>query len=384
MQSTISTQTGITAIYSVKAEWDELASELEAPFFCRPAWIICWQRHLSPQSELILLLARDQDGKLLGVLPLTTAARRLHARVPLSVSYFALAGAGAGAADHNGPVAVDDKVASDLLLAARRHAGDRTLYLENLSPHWAHLAHAILGGEVTRRTMCPVVRRSPESAFSDSWSKKMAKNVRRRDRQIAEAGISARWVQPGPDFPAALEQLRHVHELRWKAQGQSGNLPDERIEFLRDLAEESLPPDTPWILLLEHDSSTVGAMYGLISGETFSVYKTGWDPSYSQFSLGVTMGATAMTWAQSRELLEFDYLRGPREHKRDLGCVPVADLSVILPSGTSGRLLELRERFSFDGIRPKRWVWLLNTVSTWRSRVNRTFGKEDTVAQPSS
>ena len=111
----------------------------------------------------------------------------------------------------------------------------------------------------------------------------------------------------------------------------------------------------PWILLLEQGDRVVAGMLGIVAGPTFSVYKTGWDPDYARFSLGITMGTVAMEWAETQGLTTFDYLRGPRGHKKDLGCEAVADVSVVRSSGLTGVLLEQRERFASDGVRPAWW-----------------------------
>jgi len=353
--TTVDVQRGMSAVAALRDEWETLAHETGAPVFNRPGWLVVWQRYLVPDASPELLVARNADGALVGVLALARTSRRLQARVPVKVPYLSIAGAGTGSADHNGPVAVDDEVARALFAAAVEQTRGATLYLENLSPRWAQLAQDTVAGTVTRLTECPAVDRPVDGKFSDAWSKKMGKNVRRRHRQMEEEGITSRWVPAGPDFPAALEQLRRVHEGRWNAQGGEGRMSDTRMQFLRDLADECRAPDVPWILLLEHEDRVVAGMLGIVAGPTFSVYKTGWDPDYARFSLGITMGTVAMEWAESQGLTTFDYLRGPRGHKKDLGCEAIADVSVVRSSGLTGVLLEQRERFASDGVRPGWW-----------------------------
>ena len=312
----------MAAVGALRDEWEDLAHRTGAPVFSRPGWLVVWQRHLVPDAVPELLVARDADGALVGVLPLARTSRRLQARVPLKVPYLSIAGAGTGSADHNGPVAVDDDVARALFHAAVDQARGATLYLENLSPRWAQLAQDAVGGTVTRLTECPAVERAADGHFSDAWSKKMGKNVRRRHRQMEEEGITSRWVPAGPDFPAALDQLRRVHEGRWNAQGGEGRMSDTRRQFLRDLADECRAPDVPWILLLEQGDRVVAGMLGIVAGSTFSVYKTGWDPDYARFSLGITMGPVAMDWAETQGLTTFDYLRGPAATRRTWAARP--------------------------------------------------------------
>ena len=109
-----------------------------------------------------------------------------------------------------------------------------------------------------------------------------------------------------------------------------------------------------------------------VAGDTFSVYKTGWDPDYARFSLGITMGTVAMEWAETQGLTTFDYLRGPRGHKKDLGCEAVADVSVVRSSGITGVLLEQRERFASDGVRPGWWEKVGPVVAKAKATATRT------------
>ena len=381
--TTVEVHRGMAAVSELRDEWETLAHQTGAPVFSRPGWLVVWQRYLVPDAQPELLVARDTGGALVGVLALARTSRRLQARVPVKVPYLSIAGAGTGSADHNGPVAVDDDVARALFRAAVDQTNGATLYLENLSPRWAQLAQDTVGGTVTRLTECPAVVRAPDGQFSDAWSKKMGKNVRRRHRQMEEEGITSRWVPAGPDFPAALDQLRRVHEGRWNAQGGEGRMSDTRMQFLRDLADECRAPDVPWILLLEHGDRVVAGMLGIVAGDTFSVYKTGWDPDYARFSLGITMGTVAMEWAETQGLTTFDYLRGPRGHKKDLGCEAVADVSVVRSSGITGVLLEQRERFASDGVRPGWWEKVGPVVAKAKATATRTgAGASDDAPEP--
>jgi CelD/BcsL family acetyltransferase involved in cellulose biosynthesis len=153
-----------------------------------------------------------------------------------------------------------------------------------------------------------------------------------------------------------LEALRRVHLERWSDEGGAGLFDEQRLRFLIEVGERCSGADIPWVLLLESESSVVGGLLGFRHGASFSVYKTGWDPLYAQLGIGMALGAEAMRWAENQGVTTFDYLRGPRGHKTDLGCTPSTDCSVISAQGLSGRLLELRERLGADGIPPRWWL----------------------------
>ncbi len=348
--------TGPRAMESVVEDWDRLMTLPSATAFQSRQWFEAWSQHLEPSAESTLLVARDPEfGRVVGVLPVSSLSRRAHQRVPLKLCYVGIAGAGRGAADHLGPVAESDLVGAALLADMKAWAGRRTMLLENLSPRWATIAQAVVGGTAVRVTDCPAAVRPPDGHFADAWSAKMRKNVRRRARRLEELGIAARWVPADGDFSAALLELRHLHSQRWEANGAPGLFDSHREQFLLDFAERCTGPDAPWILLLEQSDRAVAGLLGLRHGRTFSVYKTGWDPSLARMSPGIALGAEAMRWAEDQGIEVFDYLRGPRSHKSDLGCSPIADTTIIRAVGPTGYLLRWREQLSADGVAPG-WI----------------------------
>lgn len=332
-------------IEALTPDWERLAASSGSGVFQSKAWIDAWHRVLVPDASPVVLVAREgETGRVIGLLPLAWMSRSLHRRLPLSLRYLGLAGSGSGAADHLGPLTGDDLTAIALFKYATGLAGRRSTYFESVAPRWVPLLSAIPSARYLGSTTCPVNTRRADGSFSDTWSPKFRKNVRRRARLLEEAGVRARWVATGPDMTAALLTLRDLHTRRWRAVGRPGLFDDTRENFLADFADMTAGTETVWVLLLENDDYPIGALLGFVHGQTFSVYKTGWDPSCDRFSVGTALGAEAMRWAEQRGLTVFDYLRGSRRHKTDLGCRPTYDQSFIIPRGVEGAMLHWRER----------------------------------------
>lgn len=322
--------------------WDSLASRVaDGPFQTR-AWVSAWRRHLEPTASIGLITARDPQGELMGLLPFAHLSRRIHRRVRVPLKYVGLAGSGPGAADHLGPVAASSGVGAILLQTLASDTEDSIL-LESLAPRWAPVAQAATGAVALTTTTCMVSERSQAGSFADVWSAKARKNARRRERLLVAEGITSRWVPPGPEFDAALRELRGLHDSRWNAKGQAGLFATEREALLKAYASGSTPEEGPWILVLETPQGAVAALLGIRFRRSFSVYKTGWDPALSRLGLGMALGQEAMRWSEEMGLTTFDYLRGARSHKVELGCRPVEDSTLIRPSLVSGQLLALRE-----------------------------------------
>lgn len=343
------------------AYWDRLADHAPTSFFQTRAWSCAWIQTFAQTAPTRIAVAKDAaTGEIIGLLPLTLVTRRLRQDMPVPLRYWAITGSGPGAADHVGPVTADVAVGATLFREARHATKSANLYLESLADKWVPIALANTDGRVVRRTECPANTRTASGAFADSWSSKVKKNERRRQRMLSESSISPRWVPAGPGFAEALSTLRELHGQRWQRQGRPGLFDGERARFLLDVADRAKAPNIPWVLLLEKTDEhlAVAGLLGFVHQHTFSVYKTGWNPEFSKLGLGMALGAEAMRWAEVRGLTTFDYLRGPRAHKFDLGCTPRFDVSVLARNRTTGRLLEWRERMSADGVRTGCWARL--------------------------
>lgn len=337
------------SIDEIVPEWDRLAQlDGTSAFQSRP-WVQAWQTRLQPRAGIGVVVARDAgSARVVGLLPVARLARRLHHNVPLELPYVGLAGSGVGAGDHLGPLAESPEIGASLLHAMPRLFPGETIMLEHLRADWSRMAVATLGGTVVRSTATAANRRRPDDRFESSWSRKSAKNIRRRGRMLDELQVRAKWVAAGPSFDAALDELRRVHLRRWGARGDVGLFDDQRTRFLREFAARCVAPDVPWILLLERNDDVVAGLLGFCHRDTFSIYKTGWDPELARLGLGVALGAEAMRWAEGQGLVVVDYLRGSGAHKATLGCEVIHDHSVISAHGIRGHLLHLRERLSSD------------------------------------
>ncbi|HMS14736.1 MAG TPA: GNAT family N-acetyltransferase [Microthrixaceae bacterium] len=357
-RSRIDVETVVAAdLASLADDWDRLALTHGAGPFSGRAWVEAWNMCLVPDAERWSLVARDSLGAVVGMLHLADTTRDIHRMVQLPLRYVGLAGAGVGAGEHLGPLCGSDDVAAALFGALGTIASRRTILLENLQPKWADLAGSVLGAVAVRSTPCPVNVRSEGATFSSAWTPRMRKNVRRRGRRLAELGAQLRWVDAADeaDFLRALDELGNVHADRWRASSDDGGFGEQRRRFIAEVARRSVGVDRPRILLIERHGEVLAALLALRFGTSLSIYKTGWNAAYANLSPGILAGAEAMRLAEDEGLLAVDYLRGERPHKHDLGCRPVADLTVLRPHGVGGRILEARERSSHDGLVPP-WV----------------------------
>lgn len=334
------------ALDDLRPVWQSLSKRVECSYFQTWEWVRAWHDVLEPASRITLVLATDESGGPLGLLALADLRRRLHSRVPVAVAYLGLAGSGRGAGDHLGPLTVSADVAEGLIGEMRDLAGPRPILVESIRRDLAPLFVDKLGGEVIDRIRCPAMVLPADNDVTAMWPKKLRQNVERRGRQLLAEGVRGRWIPPGEEASAMLTDLQDLHTRRWRAKGGSGLFGSERLAFLRRLTTLAPQPDGPWLYVYEHQGSVVGALLGLRHKDTLSIYKTGWDPDYKRFGMGIALAAEAMAWMRTEGLTTFDYLRGSEPHKYEFGAADRTDCTVLRPSGVRGYLLRLRETAS--------------------------------------
>lgn len=323
--------------------WDRLATAVGGRYFQSPAWVSAWTRVYEPAADLHVLVDGPTDAPD-GLLVLASLRRRLHHRVPIAVPYVGLAGSWRGAADLLGPLVSSEASARRLLDAAVTVAGRRPLVLPDVAPAWRGAVAALPGVVHISTERCPVLELGGGVGIDDVWDAKLRKNLRRRERLAGEAGLVRRWVIGGSGGAGLLDDLRRLHVARWT--GRGGGLFDERrMQFLAALDALSSDDQGVRIQLIEHDGRPVAALLGFDYGTTFSAYKSGWDPAFSRFGLGLLLHAGAIERALNAGLTRYDFLRGPHPHKLRLGGRPVDSSTFMVPTPPLGPVLLRRDRW---------------------------------------
>lgn len=322
--------------------WDALAHRSGALVFSSPAWVGSWRAVMEPEARLVLLVDGPVDDPS-GLLPLARLRQRLHPRLAVTVPYWGIAGSGLGAADHLGPVAVDPAAIDRLVDASPQVAGRGVaLVLANVAP----AAQAAAAG-LARSTPVAVTTVSGMSLEGVEraealWSKKLAGNLRRARRLLAEDGYGTTWHRLGRDDHARLAEHGRLHALRWSAVGRPGLFDERRQRFLAELAGRLRAPDGVWQVLVEREGSAIGSGIVLRYGGTVCTYSTGRDPAAGDRSIGPGLHEAAIRWALEAGATRYEFLRGVEEHKRRLGGQPSEDVTYVVGRSPAAELLRFR------------------------------------------
>ena len=309
---------------ALRPEWDELfqAGGGGNPFLSWE-WQFTFWRTFARRRPLRLLEARDQGGRLVGLLALCARAALGSPR------RWCLLGNGIAGADGLDVLArpgfgAPVREAMAQALAAGLPAWD-FLDLEDLPCGSATVAalRSALRPRGVRVSLEPAYV-CPGFALRGDFEGHLARFRRRETYQRR-----LRWLERQPGFRIevatteeeagpAMEDLLRLHHLRWDAEGGSAGIPRGVVEeFHRELAP--LLARRRWLRLyrLFVAGRSVAAIYGLELAGRFYYYQSGMDPSWATRSPGLVLLGKTVQDAYARRLTDYDFLRGTEPHKLD-------------------------------------------------------------------
>jgi CelD/BcsL family acetyltransferase involved in cellulose biosynthesis len=320
----------IDDLTAVREEWTALA-ERAGNLFASWEWADAWWRVYGQDRPLHVTACRDENGRLVAVLPLYLSTRR-----PVRTLRFL----GHGPADQLGPVcAPEDRVAvadATKRLLRDELGGWDLLLAERLAPAegWA----GALGGRVVHREESPTLLIAGRSfdEFLASRSKNFREQVRRRERKLRrEHEVDLRGTD-AERLDADLDTLFRLHEARWD-EGESSALSGARERFHRDFARRALERGWLRLWVLEADGAPRAAWYGFRFARMDWYYQSGRDPDWERQSVGFVLLAHTIRQAFDDGMTEYRLLRGGEEYKGRFASDDPGLETVALPHGLLGR-----------------------------------------------
>jgi len=302
-------------LHEIEAQWRELAVA-RGNAFMTPEWFQVSQRHYGDEQAPSVAIVSDADGGLAGLLPLVATGRTARF-------------AGSSLGDHFQPVAPGEReaaVATAAGLALRAEAGrSPALILENVDAEaawWTDLSRAAGCGEhplVDRATSLPSVHLAGRTwdEYLGSRSRNFRSQVGRKYRALErDHEVRVRWTRKSDEVATDMATLFRLHDMRWEARAGTSSLTGERArafhtDFAGALAERG------WLRLcfLEIDGAPVAGWYGWRVGERFAYYQAGFDPSWSDRSVGFVLLSQTIRAATEEGAAHYDMLLGEEGFK---------------------------------------------------------------------
>jgi CelD/BcsL family acetyltransferase involved in cellulose biosynthesis len=296
------------------AEWEQLALAQDN-VFATPEWFEAWGA-VASRGRPHALIARDGDGRLLGVLPLIEQRR-------------------AGLVTYDYPAAAF----TDVVAPPCRPGAEPLLaeaWLEELAARGMHRtlleridgerwlgplarAAASLGLRSVRRSPAAVLPYIDLGAGYDGWAASRSRNFRsqlgrRRRRLEGEYGATFRRAD-ATTLAGDLDSLFDLHNRRWDSADGSSALPAWSLPFHRAFAGAALERGWLRLHLLEVEGRPIAAFYGWRHGSRYYYYQSGFDPDEGRLGPGGVLLAHTIAEAASEGARTYDMLWGDEAYK---------------------------------------------------------------------
>jgi CelD/BcsL family acetyltransferase involved in cellulose biosynthesis len=302
----------------IEADWRSLA-ERRGNAFLTPEWYFAWLRSYGAQADPAVIAVRAPAGDLRGIMPL---ARDRAAR-PRSLRF-----GGANLADHLHPVAgLEEEEAVAVAAGARLGAeisGWSAIVLDNVDADagwWRAMMSAApvsLAAVSYRETTLPCIQ-LPTSwdTYLASRSRNFRSQLGRKLRALQRSHeVLFRRTQAASELASDLETFFRLHDARWESRGGSSSTTERARSFHADFAAAALERGWLRLWLMEVDGDSVAAWYGWRLGERYSYYLAGFEPRWSDASVGLLLLAHTVHEAIDEAASEYDLLLGEEAYKQ--------------------------------------------------------------------
>jgi CelD/BcsL family acetyltransferase involved in cellulose biosynthesis len=318
--------------------WDDLVREMPRPSpFLLHSWLSEWWRHYGDSGRLAVYVVQ-QDGRLLGALPLIVVAKS-----GVRVVRF-MGGRQSALADLLLASDADNRVAG--LMAAQLAASDHHLVDLYGIPAGSRIV-AALGSDrlhMIARIEAPVLDLLPSWAavYEARASAKTRSLHRRRRRQLAALGrLEATVARTPAQLEAALEEAFRLHALRWAGRPDgSGFVTPTGMKFHRAVIHRLAELDVPRIVTLRLDGRAIAFHYFFAFEGCMYVHRLAFDPALSRYSPGLVNTLDTIQIASDEGLTRVEFLGGAERYKLELAdrFEPLGQ-ALGLASGIRGRTL---------------------------------------------
>jgi CelD/BcsL family acetyltransferase involved in cellulose biosynthesis len=329
-------------------EWRALNDRARAgTMFLSPDWMEPWWDHFGYGREQRIVCVRE-GGRLIGVLPLFAETVRMGG---VRVRRVAFIGDGETGCDYLDVLAEPGREREVL-----ERCLDALLAMEwdlcDLDDFWresytvGQLAARFPPNRVTAgivrearlRWVCPHIQLSGTyEQYLEGLGRR--ENLRRREKwMFRQPGVSITCARATHETARATEDFLDLHRARWAVEGGSDGLTGVRHEsFHREVTRRLAQRSALRLYTLFAARRPVASVYGVVYGDKFNYYQSGYDPHWASRSVGLVLLARTVQDAYSEGLREFDFLRGNEGYKGEWARGERWTLRMRLWRGARGR-----------------------------------------------
>jgi len=314
----------------MKDSWDILLekSRVNTNIFLTWEWLSTWWKHFGKGRKLLILLVEDEQ-KVLAVAPLMLSEYKLLLIGKTQEVEFI----GAPDSDYHDFIVIDKEAECLKLILA---------YLRSNIPHWnwielkevkettgtmdafQYLAPKLLGGlKIEERTcsICPYITlpnsfeslmNSLKTNIRHDLNRKMRKINRKYDVKLKKYG------EAGFTVDAGMRTFVLLHQKKWTSEGFPGAFGEGKRGFLNfhlDIAQSFAAKGWLGLYLLMANNEPIAAEYTFKYNRRMHCYLKGFDPAYSEYSVGNLLTMFLLRECIIEGFNEYDMMRGDHAYK---------------------------------------------------------------------
>ncbi len=312
-----------------ETRWNGLLDRSKLPsVFLTWQWQTQWVAARAGERPLSLLTVSDDDGSLLGLLPLYEegpGTLRILGGVDVS-DYLDVIAAG-GREEEVWHALLQHRAAQAVEwdLHSIRAASPTLALVPALAPTYGLHASSKL------EARCPVV------PLPGTWDEYLARldgkdrhELRRKMRRLERElpGARARSHADAEGWDEALSDFLRLHRL---SKAGKARFMDERMErFFRDATRALAAAGWARLWFLESEGGPVASFICVEYAGTVGLYNSGFDPTQAALSPGIVLLCHVIRDAIERGFRRFDFLRGEEPYKYAFGPQPEDLFNVVV------------------------------------------------------
>ncbi len=314
--------------------------------FRETSWLAAWWKHLGHDLTGYLVIARDSNGRVCGLLPLYRDGGTTRGRTLRSL------GDGNACTDDVSVLALDEH-AIPVAEAIGRFLASQSTHAEH---GWDLIdLDGILEGDMASGALARGLRLGGATLHSHSrmntWLKstdgswesqltKMSKSNRRALVQSIKKFDSTEHVDfvPTTDADVSLNLCRliELHQARWIAAGEPGTYAEPEFRhFIEDAVESFRQRGLLFFPTLTfHDQMIAGELHFVGTNRISYCYSTGYNIVHADLEPGRMLNAQVLKSAHDQGFHGVELLRGDETYKQRLGATPrkLLRVRVVAPS----------------------------------------------------
>lgn len=296
---------------NIARAWDQLADRVGALPFMRPGWILPWARAFAP-GRLAVLSAR-QGAEVVGVLPFIKRPFALSSPTNWHTPAF-------------GYLAVSSAVSHLLaqrFLALARVCADLS-FLDAADPN-LNVFQAV-AAQAGRRVIVRTIELSPYveigattwEQYRTSLSRKLIKDLERRERRLAEVGELTLDVLDGQtDFDQVLAEGLRIEGSGWKDErGTAIRSAPVTKQFYTEVGRWAAERGCLELAFLRLDGKAIAFDLCVRTDRAIHVLKGGFDSTYRRFGPGGLLTYRSLRRAFEQGVATYELLGADDPYKR--------------------------------------------------------------------